>query len=64
MRDNRFVGEHRGGPLKKEQHRQLIQWACKSSEHVLHLWGGTVDPRLVKALKVGLRLEGRKDFSW
>lgn len=38
MRDKRFVAEHRGGPLSKEQHRQLIIWACECVEHVLHLY--------------------------
>ena len=52
MRDNRFIAEHRGGPLKKKQHYQLITWACDCSENVLHLFGDTVDERLTNALKV------------
>lgn len=52
MRDKRFIGEHRGGPLKKEQHQQLIQWACDCSEHVLYLFGEKIDQRLVNALNV------------
>ena len=52
MRDKRFVAEHRGGPLKKEQHYQLMQWACDCSEHVLHLSGEKIDERLKKALHV------------
>jgi hypothetical protein len=52
MRDKRFIAEHRGGPLKKEQHYQLIQWACDCSEHVLHLYGEKVDDRLVNALNI------------
>ena len=39
MRDKRFIAEHRGGSLKKEQHYKLIQWACDISEHVLYLFG-------------------------
>lgn len=50
MRDNRFVAEHRGGPLKKEQHIQLILWACLCAENVLHLFADKVDERLIKAL--------------
>ena len=50
MRDKRFVAEHRGGPLKKEQHIQLITWACDCSEHVLHLFGEKTDERLKNAL--------------
>jgi len=52
MRDIRFISEHRGGLLKKDHHRQLINWACKCSEHVLPLCTETVDERLIKALLV------------
>ena len=52
MRDKRFVAEHRGGPLKKEQHRQLINWACDCAGHVLFLSGETPDTRLINALLV------------
>ncbi len=52
MRDKRFVAEHRGGPLKKEQHRQLMKWALDCAEHVLPLLREQMDPRLTNALKV------------
>jgi hypothetical protein len=52
MRDKTFIAEHRGGLLKKEQHIQLIKWACKCSEHVLHLFGETLDERMKKALVI------------
>jgi hypothetical protein len=52
MRDRIFIAEHRGGLLKKEQHIQLIKWACKCSEHVLNLFGETLDERLNKALLI------------
>lgn len=52
MRDRRFVAEHRGGPLKKAQHQQLMQWACDCAEHVLHLYGDAIDARLIHALDV------------
>jgi hypothetical protein len=52
MRDKRFIAEHRGGPLKKEQHYQLIQWACNCSEHILYLFGENIDVRLQNALIV------------
>lgn len=52
MRNKRFIAEHRGGPLKKEQHRQLIVWACSCSENVLHLFGSETDDRLRNALVV------------
>jgi hypothetical protein len=52
MRDRRFIAEHRGGTLKKEQHRQLIQWACDCSENVFPLLDNKIDERLKKALTV------------
>ena len=52
MRDKIFIAEHRGGLLKKEQRIQLIKWACKCSEHVLHLFSEPLDERLNKALLV------------
>jgi len=52
MRDKRFVAEHRGGPLKKEQHYQLMQWACDCAKHVLPLFGDTIDERLQNALQI------------
>lgn len=53
MRDKRFVAEHRGGPLKKEQHYQLMNWACDCAEHVSPLFGEKIDERLIHALNVG-----------
>ncbi len=52
MRDKRFVAEHRGGPLSKEQHRELMAWAIACADHVLTLYGERVDSRLIIALKV------------
>jgi hypothetical protein len=52
MRDKRFIAEHRGGALKKEQHYQLIQWACDCTEHVLPFFGENIDERLTNALHV------------
>jgi hypothetical protein len=52
MRDKRFIAEHRGGPLKKEQHYQLITWACDCAENVLYLFGEKIDERLKNALHV------------
>jgi len=50
MRDKRFIAEHRGGPLKKIQHCQLITWACDCADHVLPLFGELPDERLIHAL--------------
>lgn len=52
MRDKRFIRDHRGGPLKKEQHYQLIKWACDCSRHVLYLFGEKIDGQLKNALDV------------
>ena len=52
MRDRRFVAEHRGGPLKKEQHRQLMQWGCDCAENILSLFGKEIDKRLGDAITV------------
>ena len=52
MRDQRFVAEHRGGPLAKAQHYQLIEWACDCSRHVLHLYGPMPDSRLTQSLRI------------
>ena len=57
MRDKRFIAEHRGGPLKKEQHRQLIRWACDCAEHILPLFGEKPDDRLESALLVAKEWE-------
>jgi len=50
MRDKRYIAEHRGGLLKKEQHRQLVLWACECVENVLPLYGNTIDERLTNAI--------------
>jgi hypothetical protein len=52
MRDKRFIAEHRGGPLKKEQHRQLMDWACSCAEHVLVLCDPSLEEGLKNALSV------------
>jgi hypothetical protein len=52
MRDKRLIAEHRGGPLTKEQHRQLILWACKCVENILPLLAKPIDKRLMNAIKI------------
>lgn len=47
-----LVAEHRGGPLKKEEHQQLMQWGCNCVEHVLSLFGKEIDIRLKNAIIV------------
>ncbi len=55
MRDSRFIAEHRGGPLKKEQHYQLMDWARGCAEHALPILGGNTDDRILHALDVARR---------
>lgn len=58
MRDKRFVAEHRGGPLKIEQHRQLMMWAYGCVEHVLQFYGLEPEERILKVLHVGKKWVG------
>jgi hypothetical protein len=60
MRDQRFVAAHRGGPLTKVDHHQLIRWARECSEHVLPLIGRPIDDRLIDALFVAKAWENER----
>jgi len=60
MRDNRFVAVHRGGPLTKDRHHQLIRWARECSEHVLSLIDENIDKRLINALYIAKEWEKEK----
>jgi len=53
MRDRRFVAEHRGGPLKMEQHRKLMLWSIACVNRVLELYGLKPEERILRALRVG-----------
>ncbi len=57
MRDNRFIAEHRGGSLSKDNHHKLIRWARKCSEHVLPLIHEDIDKRLLYALHIAQEWE-------
>lgn len=57
MRDKRFVAVHRGGPLTKDHHHQLIRWARECSEHVLKLINQNIDTRLNHALHIAQEWE-------
>jgi len=60
MRDRGFVAVHRGGPLTKDHHHQVIRWAWGCSEHVLSLTGQDIDRRLIHALHVAREWEQEK----
>jgi hypothetical protein len=51
---------HRGGPLTKDHHHQLIKWARKCSEHVLTLIDQDIDTRLIYALNIAKEWEQDK----
>ena len=57
MRDKRFIAEHRGGPLKIEQNRQLMAWGCTCAGHILPFFGEVMDERLTNALLVAKEWE-------
>ncbi len=57
MRDRRFIAEHRGGDLSRENHYKLIKWARECSEHVMPLIEGDPDKRLLHALHVAREWE-------
>jgi hypothetical protein len=52
-----FIAEHRGGPLTRENHHQLIRWAAQCAEHVIYLIDNDIDQRLLYALEVAKRWE-------
>ena len=53
MRDRRFVAEHRGGPLNRQDHAVLARWAADCAERVLPLFRRcSTDPRPQRALEV------------
>jgi len=57
MRDKRFIAEHRGGSLTRDNHHKLIKWARECSEHVLYLIDKNIDKRLIHALHIAKEWE-------
>ena len=53
MRDGRFVAQHRGGPLTKLQHTDLLEWASQCVKHVLVHVGEHSNPSLQMILEIG-----------
>ena len=52
-----FIGEHRGGPLSLNDHRLLMNWARRCSEHVFGQLDVAADFRLIQALKIAKQWE-------
>ena len=51
-RDRTFVAEHRGGMLRREDHRLLAAWAAACAEHVLGLfWDDPEDDRPIHSVR-------------
>jgi hypothetical protein len=53
MRNKKFVAEHRGGPLTKQQHQDLLVWASKCVNQVLVHIGEDSNPSLKSILDIG-----------
>lgn len=51
MRDKRFVAEHRGGFLTRENHKLLIIWSCDCIERVLQLTDSNQDEKLLSIIE-------------
>jgi len=60
MRDKRFVAIHRGGPLSREEHSQLIKWAHACVCHVLPLFPGDGDGCLKDVLNIAKAWENEQ----
>ncbi|MEM6738269.1 MAG: putative immunity protein [Bacteroidota bacterium] len=52
-----FIAEHRGGPLTKENHRKLMNWARECAEHALSLIDEKIDEKLIYSLDVAREWE-------
>ena len=50
VRDKRFIAEHHGGTLTKENHHHLMRWSCQCAEHILPLFSNKIDSRLTSAI--------------
>jgi len=53
MRDKKWVLEHRGGALKKEQQKQLVKWAIDCVNHLLPLLDNNVNEKIINAINTG-----------
>jgi len=53
MRDKKWVLEHRGGTLKKEQQKQLVKWAIDCVNHLLPLLDNNINEKIINAINTG-----------
>ena len=53
MRDKKWILEHRGGTLKKEQQKQLMKWAIDCVNHLLPLLDNNVNEKIINAINIG-----------
>jgi hypothetical protein len=53
MRDKNWIAEHRGGILKKEQHKGLMKWSIACVNHLLPLLNNNINEKIMNAINVG-----------
>jgi hypothetical protein len=53
MRDKRWILEHRGGCLNKEQQKQLMKWAINCVKHLLPLLNNNINDKITDAINIG-----------
>jgi hypothetical protein len=60
MRDKQFISVRRGGLLAHRDHHRLMRWARECSEHILSIYPGNIDSRLIHALQIAKDWENNK----
>jgi hypothetical protein len=53
MRDKKWILEHRGGYLNKEQQKQLMKWAINCVNHLLPLLNSNINEKIIDAINIG-----------
>jgi hypothetical protein len=53
MRDNKWILEHRGGSLNKDQQKQLMKWAINCVKHLLPLLNNNINEKITDAINIG-----------
>jgi hypothetical protein len=53
MRDKKWILEHRGGCLNKDQQKQLMKWAINCVNHLLPLLNNNINKEITDAINIG-----------
>jgi hypothetical protein len=53
MRNKKWILEHRGGYLNKEQQKQLLKWAINCVNHLLPLLNNNINEKIIDAINIG-----------